>query len=230
MNMNDIRYGSGRIMARRRRRSGYRVTYGYGGIPKRLFDLTAAVLLLVLGAPLMLFAAVAVMLEGGGIIFRQTRMGAGMKTFVCYKFRTMRRDAPPNCATSALERPERYITRTGAVLRRLSIDELPQLINVIRGDMSLVGPRPVIPDEKELIELRRSLGVYGVRPGITGLAQLRGRDCLADRRKAAYDAQYIERMSFGYDIRLLVGTLVSVAGCCGIREGKAEREGAVSGD
>lgn len=197
----------------------------YSGIPKRLLDLVAAAFLLVVTSPIMALAALAISLEGdGGVIFRQIRMGQGMKPFVCYKFRTMRPNAPGDCASAALENPERYITKVGRILRRFSIDELPQLVNVIKGDMSLVGPRPVILGERELIELRRQLGVYSVKPGITGLAQIRGRDNISIHRKAALDFQYTERLSLGYDIKLLGCTVLSVLGCRGVREGKAEPE------
>ncbi len=199
----------------------HRVRPGYGGIPKRLFDIIVASVLLIVAAIPMLLAAMAIKLEGGGsVIFRQTRVGANMKPFVCYKFRTMRPEAPRDCASAELEHPERYITRVGAALRRMSIDELPQLFNVLAGDMSLVGPRPVIPGETELVELRRRLGVYSVRPGITGLAQVRGRDCISVRRKAELDAEYTRRMSFWLDIALLLRTFFCVIFCRDVHEGK----------
>ncbi|MBQ9080070.1 MAG: sugar transferase [Clostridia bacterium] len=196
------------------------VSRGYGGLPKRILDIAVACSGLLISAIPMCLCAVAIMMEGGGpVIFRQKRIGADLRPFVCYKFRTMSCDAPPECATAALEHPERYITKVGAFLRRTSLDELPQLFNVLRGDMSLIGPRPVVAAESELIHLRNSLGVYGIRPGLTGLAQVRGRDSVSVRRKAAYDAQYVERMSFGYDMGLLVRTLVNVICCRGVREG-----------
>jgi O-antigen biosynthesis protein WbqP len=202
----------------------YSPAHWYGGICKRFFDIIGASVMLLVAALPMLAAALAIKIEGGGnVIFRQTRMGACMKPFTCYKFRTMKSNAPHDCATAKLENPELYITRVGAALRKMSIDELPQLFNVLKGEMSLVGPRPVITGETELISLRASLGVYSVKPGITGLAQVRGRDCLSDRRKAALDAQYIERMSLLFDIKLLCCTLVSVLSCRGIREGRAEK-------
>lgn len=197
----------------------------YCGLPKRIFDVASALAGMILAALPMLLSAIAIMLEGDGpVIFRQLRVGIDRKPFVCYKFRTMTTDAPRECATAALEAPERYITRVGKFLRRTSLDELPQLVNVLRGDMSLIGPRPVICSEDELIDLRGSLGVYGIRPGMTGLAQVRGRDCLSNRRKAALDAQYLERMSFGYDIRLLARTMVNVICCRGVREGGAGKK------
>ncbi len=194
---------------------------GYGGLPKRLFDIVVASLLLILAAIPMLLAAAAIKLEGGGnVIFRQIRVGANLRPFVCYKFRTMRPEAPRDCASAELEQPERYITRVGTALRRMSIDELPQLFNVLSGDMSLVGPRPVIPGETELVELRRQLGVYRVSPGITGLAQVRGRDCITIERKAELDAEYISRMSLWLDIKLILRTFFCVIFCRDVHEGK----------
>lgn len=170
----------------------------------------------------MLICALAIALEGGGpVIFRQWRMGADRRPFICFKFRTMTADAPHNCATAELCTPERYITPVGALLRATSLDELPQLFNVLRGDMSLIGPRPVICEERELIGLRDSLGVYAIRPGMTGLAQVRGRDSVPLRRKAAYDAQYMENMSFALDAVLLWRTLINVVNRADIREGAA---------
>ena len=193
---------------------------GYGGLPKRILDIAVALAGLIIAAFPMALCAAAIYIDGGGpIIFRQRRIGADCRPFVCYKFRTMSPDAPRECATAALEHPEQYITRVGVFLRRTSLDELPQLFNVLKGDMSLIGPRPVIASESELIGLRDILGVYGIRPGMTGLAQVRGRDSVSIRRKAAYDAQYVERMSFGYDLMLFIRTLFNVVCCRGVREG-----------
>ena len=191
-------------------------------MPKRLLDVVLALAGLFISAVPMAICAAAIYIEGDGpIIFCQRRVGEDCRPFVCYKFRTMSVDAPSECATAALEHPERYITRVGRFLRRTSLDELPQLFNVLKGDMSLIGPRPVIAAERELIGLRDKLGVYHIRPGMTGLAQVRGRDQVSIRRKAAYDALYVERMSFGFDAMLLLQTLINVVGCRGIREGSS---------
>ncbi len=193
----------------------------YSGLPKRLLDMTFSLSGLIIAALPMAICAAAIWIESGGpVIFRQNRVGADRRNFTCYKFRTMSPDAPHECATAELDHPERYITRVGRFLRRTSLDELPQLFNVLRGDMSLIGPRPVIPSERELVGLRDSLGVYGIRPGMTGLAQIRGRDVVSIRRKAAYDAQYMERMSLGYDCVLLMQTLINVVLCRNVREGR----------
>ena len=198
----------------------------YRGTPKRLLDIiTAAAAILVTALP-MLICALAIYLESGGpVIFRQWRVGVARRPFLCFKFRTMSNDAPHNCATASLESPERYITKVGAILRATSLDELPQLFNVLRGDMSLIGPRPVICEELELIGLRDRLGVYDIRPGMTGLAQVRGRDSVSVRRKAAYDAQYMEHMSFPFDLCLLGHTLINVIGRRDICEGATKAQG-----
>lgn len=193
----------------------------YCGLPKRLLDIAVAASGLIIAAPLMALCALAIWMEGGGpVIFKQSRVGADRCSFICYKFRTMSTDAPRDCATSELDRPEQYITHVGRFLRRTSLDELPQLFNVLKGDMSLIGPRPVIASEWELVGLRDDLGVYSIRPGMTGLAQIRGRDVVSIRRKAAYDAQYVERMSFGYDLALFWRTLINVVLCRNVREGR----------
>ena len=195
----------------------------YRGVPKRLLDIIISLFAIALTALPMLVCALAVYAESGGpVIFRQWRMGTDRRPFICFKFRTMTNDAPHSCATAELHSPERYITRVGAVLRATSLDELPQLFNVLRGDMSLIGPRPVICEESELIGLRASLGVYNIRPGMTGLAQVRGRDSVSIRRKAAYDAQYMEHMSLSLDARLLWRTLINVVNRSDIRDGAVD--------
>ena len=198
----------------------------YRGVPKRLLDIIISLFAIALTALPMLVCALAVYAESGGpVIFRQWRMGTDRRPFICFKFRTMTNDAPHSCATAELHSPERYITRVGAVLRATSLDELPQLFNVLRGDMSLIGPRPVICEESELIGLRASLGVYNIRPGMTGLAQVRGRDSVSIRRKAAYDAQYMEHMSLSLDARLLWRTLINVVNRSDIRDGAVDAGG-----
>lgn len=195
----------------------------YRGMPKRLLDIIlSAAAIVVMALPMLLCAAAIYIDDGGPVVFRQWRMGADRRPFICLKFRTMTRGAPHSCATAQLRSPERFITRVGAVLRATSLDELPQLFNVLRGEMSLIGPRPVICEERELIGLRDSLGVYAIRPGITGLAQVRGRDSVSLRRKAAYDAQYMENMSFSLDARLLWQTIINVVNRRGVIEGRPQ--------
>ena len=172
---------------------------------KRTLDVIFSFLLLALLALPMLLIALCVSLSSrGGPLFRQPRIGRGGRTFTCYKFRTMVRDAPPNRPSADFLDAERYITPIGHFLRKTSLDELPQLWNVLRGDMSLVGPRPLIGEEQEMHRARQERGVYGVRPGMTGLAQIHGRDRLADKEKAALDAKYVESLSFRHDLAIVV--------------------------
>jgi len=198
------------------------INSAYCRFVKRALDIIiSAAGLIILALPMAVAALAIKLCDGGRVIFRQERVGLGGRHFICYKFRTMTPEAPHDCATRELFDAEKYITPVGRFLRRASVDELPQLLNVLKGDMSIVGPRPVIPAETELVGLREALGVYSVRPGITGLAQVRGRDCVSICRKAAYDAQYAESLSLWGDISLLFKTLFCVFCGAGIREGKS---------
>jgi len=204
------------------RRGGDHAPYRYG---KRLLDLLLSGLLLCfLWLPMLIIGALIRLDSRGGAIFRQLRVGREGKVFVCYKFRTMYTDAPADLATSEFEDAHRYITPVGRILRRTSLDELPQLWNVWKGDMSLVGPRPLIPRETDIHEWRRRCGVYAVRPGMTGLAQVRGRDRLPDPEKARWDARYVRSMSLWGDLSILWQTALRVCSGEGIRMGAAEEK------
>lgn len=171
---------------------------------KRVADAAISAFLLVTLAPV--FAGIFLLVRWdtpGSSVFVQSRAGQNGQPFVIYKFRTMRIEAPHNVAASALKHPERYITRVGRFLRRTSLDELPQLINVLKGDMSLIGPRPVVFTEHELLRLRHAEGADRVRPGISGLAQVCGRDTLTVREKAYYDAWYAHHMSLRLDLHIV---------------------------
>jgi O-antigen biosynthesis protein WbqP len=172
---------------------------------KRALDLAAGALLLLLLWPVLLIVIAAIRLESRGpAIFRQARVGRDEQAFTCYKFRTMLSgtgDVPTHQVSASA------ITPLGNYLRRFKIDELPQLFNVVSGDMSLVGPRPCLPSQTELIEARRRLGVLNVRPGITGLAQVKGIDMSNAVRLAEVDAQYIRSQSLAGDLRLILATL-----------------------
>lgn len=171
---------------------------------KRALDVTfSALLLIFLSFPMLVIALAVGLTSRGGILFRQTRIGRGGKGFTCYKFRTMVSHAPPNRPSCDFADAERYITPVGRFLRRTSLDELPQLWNVLRGDMSLVGPRPLIGEEQEIHRIRSEHGVYRVRPGMTGLAQIHGRDRLGDSEKAAYDIRYVSSLSLREDLRIV---------------------------
>ena len=180
---------------------------------KRGLDIVLSVgLLAALGIP-MLLIWVAVRLDSRGAgIFRQVRIGRNGRPFVCYKFRTMYEYAPHSCPSSKLSKPQEYVTPIGRILRRTSLDELPQLFNVLKGDMSLVGPRPLIIEEGDIHLQRRAMGVYELRPGITGLSQVSGRNAISDELKARLDRRYLEEFGLMQDVRILsrtVGRVIS---------------------
>ncbi len=194
------------------------VLMGYEGIKRCADVLLSAVLILLLAIPMVGIALCIAATSKGGVLFRQERVGRQGSFFVCYKFRTMYADAPSSCPSAALNDRDRWVTPVGAFLRKTSLDELPQLFNVLRGQMSLVGPRPLIPREQTVHEMRRRYGADRLRPGMTGLSQICGRDLVDDRRKAALDARYARRMSPREDARILWVTLWQVLRAKGVRE------------
>lgn len=182
----------------------------YAVVVKRMLDVLASVLLLLLFLCPILLLLLAVRIETrGSALFVQTRVGRNGRCFRIWKIRTMRMDAPHDRPSALFSKEERrrYLTRVGRFLRRSGFDELPQLWNVLMGQMSLVGPRPVIPEERELTMLRGVNGALSVRPGITGLAQVSGRDGVEIREKAEMDGYYAEHLSFLLDVRILILTL-----------------------
>lgn len=186
---------------------------------KRAFDFTVSLILIIILSPLFLLLSLIVLIDAGSpVIFRQYRVGKDNKLFYIYKFRTMRRGVR-NVATAELTDSEKYITKSGRILRKTSLDELPQLVNVLRGDMSFVGPRPLIPEEKEIRALRKEYNVYSVRPGITGWAQINGRDSLSIEEKALFDKEYIDKQSVLFDIKILFRTVLVVLKRENIAEG-----------
>ena len=177
---------------------------------KRALDVIfSMILILFLLLPMaFIWCVVAVSSKGGGI-FRQTRVGKDGRRFTCYKFRTMYINAPKNCPAARLD-ADKFITPIGKLLRRTSLDELPQLFNVLKGDMSIVGPRPLIIEEVEVHQNRAKLGIYALRPGITGLSQIRGRNRLSDSEKVAFDAQYLAEFGVLQDAKIIGATLAKV--------------------
>lgn len=174
-------------------------------VSKRLFDLVVATGALLVGFPVILALVVAVRLDSEGPgIFRQTRVGLNGRLFTCYKLRTMT-SGTPNLPSH--EMGAAHITKLGHMLRRTKLDELPQLWNIVRGEMSFVGPRPCLPTQTELIELRREKNVLTLRPGITGIAQVRGIDMSEPSRLAAADAEYVADQSLGGDLVLIWRTV-----------------------
>lgn len=175
---------------------------------KRSFDIVMSILLMIILALPMLVIAIVVKCDSKGpAIFNGERVGRDGKKFKCYKFRTMRTDAPRECPTSLLDHPETYQTRVGRVLRRYSLDELPQLICVLKGSMSFIGYRPLVPTEQNCNEMRRKLGVLTMRPGISGYAQVHGRDEVYYKNKAIMDAYYVKRASVWLDLKLMFQTV-----------------------
>ncbi len=187
---------------------------------KRILDLLLALLATVALSPLLLvLSAIIRITSPGPVFFRQKRVGKGKSHFMIYKFRTMRTDAPKDQPTHLLANPEAYITPVGRFLRKSSLDELPQLFNIIKGEMAVVGPRPALWNQFDLIAERDRYGANDVRPGLTGWAQINGRDELPIDVKARLDGEYVKRMSFGFDLRCVLGTVFKVLCSEGVVEG-----------
>lgn len=182
-----------------------RVPSRYERFGKPLFDAVAALLVFIVLLPILFVAGVLIVVDDGlPFVFRQRRVGAAATTFTLLKLRTMKKDTPELLSTMA--QPD-MITRVGGILRRTNLDEVPQLVNVLRGDMSIVGPRPALPSQAALLGLRAETGVSALRPGLTGLAQINSYDGMSDVDKARYDAIYAETISLALDIRILFRTL-----------------------
>jgi len=193
---------------------------------KRLIDFILALVGFVVLLPLMLFLAVLIKLDSPGpVLFKQIRVKKGRATFNMLKFRTMRTDAPKDTPTHLLANPEAYISRVGRILRKLSLDEIVQLWHIIGGDMSIVGPRPALWNQHDLLDERDKYGANDIRPGLTGWAQINGRDELPIDVKARFDGEYARNITFRMDCRCFFGTFRSVLTQQGIREGGAEQKG-----
>jgi len=196
----------------------------YCGVKRVLDVILSALGLTVLLVPLALTALVVYIDDPGKMFFCQKRVGRNGKLFTLYKFRTMKMDTPKYMATSDVNDPDKYITRAGHVLRKLSLDEIPQLFNVLKGDMSLVGPRPLIPNEEEIHTMRDRFGVYSVRPGVTGLAQINGRDTVSPAEKVRWDVRYVEHFGFWTDVKILFATVPKIFGGEGVVEGYGNQD------
>lgn len=190
---------------------------------KRSFDIAASVVGMVVLSPLLLATAVAVKFTSQGpVIFKQKRYGKDEVPFTCYKFRTMKIDTPPNIPTRVMREDKAVMTPIGAMLRKTSIDELPQLVNIVKGDMSVIGPRPMILADYEQIEARARYGANDIRPGLTGWAQINGRDAVTVEEKARLDGEYRRNMGFRLDARIFFRSFVVVLGRFGYAEIKEE--------
>ncbi|MCH5198815.1 MAG: sugar transferase [Oscillospiraceae bacterium] len=187
---------------------------------KRLLDFVFSLAAIIaLSLPMLIIIAFIRADSKGNAVFKQKRVGRNGRLFDCYKFRTMKKDAPMYLSKKEIGNAEQFITKTGKFLRKTSLDELPQLFNIIKGDMSFIGPRPLIPEEKEVHSIRAENGVYALRPGISGYAQVHGRDLISDKEKAAFDTYYLENFSFKTDVKILFATVVKVLGEKDIHEG-----------
>ncbi len=187
---------------------------------KRVIDIVlSGIGLLVLAVPMLIVAVIIRCEDPGPVIFKQKRIGLHKKCFSLYKFRSMRLDTPRDMPTHLLEKPEQYILKVGGFIRKTSIDELPQIWNIFKGDMSIIGPRPALWNQDDLIAERDKYGANDVKPGLTGWAQINGRDELEIPVKAKLDGEYVEKMSLGMDIRCFFGTIGSVLKSDGVVEG-----------
>ncbi|MDN7241577.1 sugar transferase [Planococcus sp. N028] len=186
-------------------------------ISKRIFDLCISLVALTLLIPLFIAIALIIKLDSQGpVLFRQKRIGKGGKIFEIYKFRTMH-IYTPDISTEKLSNLKAYVTRSGKWLRKTSLDELPQLMNILCGEMSFVGPRPALYNQHELIRMREEMGVNALVPGLTGFAQVKGRDFISDFEKVAFDAYYARNRDFQFDLKVLFWTVRCVLKAEGVR-------------
>ncbi len=192
----------------------------YNKVGKRLIDLVLSGLGILVLSPVYLILAAAIVIDDPGpVFFRQKRVGLHKSHFMIMKFRTMKMETPRDVPTHLLENPQQYITRMGKFLRKTSLDELPQLFQIFTGKMSIVGPRPALWNQFDLIELRDQVGANDLRPGLTGWAQINGRDELPLDVKARFDGEYVQRISFLFDCKCFLGTVLSVLKSDGVVEG-----------
>ena len=192
----------------------------YNQFGKRTTDIIIALGAIAVFAIPMGLVAVWVKIDSKGpILFKQFRSGKDGEPFLIYKFRTMSTDAPREMPTNSFENSGSFITASGKIMRKLSLDELPQLFNVLQGKMSIIGPRPVLLKEEKLLTLRQNLGANNISPGITGWAQVHGRDELNDIMKARLDGQYVQQLGFFMDVRCLILTVWTVVAVRGQKEG-----------
>ena len=187
---------------------------------KEYLDIYLSLMALFFLAPVFLTLVIAIKLDSPGpVFFKQKRVGIHQKHFKILKFRTMRTDTPKDMPTHLLQDPDQYITIVGKFLRKTSLDELPQLINIVKGEMSIIGPRPALWNQYDLIEEREKYGANDILPGLTGWAQIHGRDELDIPEKAKLDGYYVDNLSFGLDVKCFFGTILSVLRSDGVVEG-----------
>ena len=187
---------------------------------KRLIDVVLSTIgIIVLAIPMGIIALIIKITDPGPVLFTQKRIGIHKSHFNLYKFRSMKMSTPKDCPTHLLENPEQYITSIGKFLRKSSLDELPQLFNIWTGKMSIIGPRPALWNQDDLIAERDKYGANDIKPGLTGWAQINGRDELEIPVKAKLDGEYVQKMSFGFDCKCFFGTITSILKSDGVVEG-----------
>jgi len=187
---------------------------------KRIIDFVLSLVALILLSPLFLFLAIWIKLDSKGpVFFRQKRIGKNRTFFQIYKFRTMLAETPNDMPTHLLQDPEAFITKSGKFLRKTSLDELPQLINILKGEMAIIGPRPALWNQDDLADERDKYGANDVLPGLTGWAQINGRDELTIEVKARLDGEYIEHLGFWFDVKCFFDTFLSILKSDGVVEG-----------
>lgn len=191
---------------------------------KRLIDIILSFLALIILSPVFLILIIAIKVDSKGpVLFKQKRVGIHKSHFNILKFRTMRIDTPKDCPTHLLENPDQWITKVGKFLRKTSLDELPQIWNIFVGQMSIIGPRPALWNQYDLIEERDKYGANDISPGLTGWAQINGRDTVEIEDKARFDGYYTENMGLAFDVKCFFGTIVSVLKHDGVVEGGTGR-------
>lgn len=184
---------------------------------KRVLDIMlSSIAIIVFAIPMLIIGIVIKLNSKGPILFKQQRIGKDGIHFEIYKFRSMYIETP-NISTEALGDPSSYITPVGKFIRKTSLDELPQLFNILKGDMAIVGPRPALYNQYELIAMRDAVGVNNIRPGLTGYAQVMGRDMISDEEKVEFDKYYVDNYSIWFDFKIILMTVFSVAKAEGIR-------------
>ncbi|MCZ0717183.1 sugar transferase [Aerococcus kribbianus] len=192
----------------------------YQNFFKRLIDFILSGIGLIVLSPILLALAIWIKIDSPGpVFFRQKRVGENKEFFQIYKFRSMRTDTPSDMPTHLLNDPEAFITKSGKFIRKTSLDELPQLINIVKGEMAVIGPRPALWNQDDLIAERDKYGANDVKPGLTGWAQINGRDELEIPVKARLDGEYVQNLTFGLDIKCFFGTILSIIKSEGVVEG-----------
>ncbi|WP_150269441.1 sugar transferase [Paenibacillus tepidiphilus] len=194
-------------------------------IVKPIIDFLLALIGILLLWPFFLIIAITIKLDSKGpILFKQKRLGRNKREFHILKFRTMKTDTPKDMPTHLLQDPDYFITKVGKFLRKTSLDELPQIINILKGDMSIIGPRPALWNQHDLNEERDKYGANNIKPGLTGWAQINGRDELPIEVKARLDGEYVTKLSLVFDVKVFFMTINSVLKSDGVREGSSEAE------